>query len=105
MWKEHWQQFASSGGNSTAEDAIASDSFSSIWAKVWEAKKTNKAEVLANDLKLDPNASDIDLDATDGLEREVNGRSGYIGAAIESLPPTTNPPIGLSSSGPTAQSR
>lgn len=99
MWQEHWQQYASSGGNSTPEEAISpADDFTSIWNNAWQAKKSNTHEIIATDLELD--RSDENLVATDALKRGANGRSWLVGAAVNELPRLSEARVGLSSSAP-----
>jgi hypothetical protein len=101
LWQEHWQQYATSGGNSIAEAAISpADAFSSIWAKGWDVKKSAPFEIVPADLELDPGSTNVDLRATDELERGFRLRSGFVGAAVRELPRLTEPRLGLSLNGP-----
>jgi hypothetical protein len=100
LWQKRWQQYASSGGNSIAEKAISPlDSFATIWRNASEAKKPSTHETTAGDLELDPRPGEIDLTATDALDRGFALRSGLIGAPVRELPAFFNSSFGLSSNG------
>ncbi|MBA3312452.1 MAG: protein kinase [Planctomycetaceae bacterium] len=106
LWTDHWKRLLPSIDASETEQAISPhESLTSIWAKSWEAKKTNKTEVTAADLGLDPRAGNVDLEATDGPERRANALYDLVGAAIDELPRFSYPPVGITSTEAAASSR